>query len=154
MRLAAFTNMAFNLQGNLDGFVHFLAKMQAGDWAGAAAEMLDFEVGQAGRTARSKAFGADSQWRMGITKLLYRLRQRGEGFSTEAQELASLRLEQTLSDMRTHDARRRATASHSWCGSASSSNRLSTASISTASFSESSSCAASRQQPQLFRIHV
>jgi lysozyme len=36
VRLAAFTNMAFNLEGNLDGFVNFLAKMKAGDWAGAA----------------------------------------------------------------------------------------------------------------------
>jgi len=40
VRLAAFTNMAFNLQGHLDGFVHFLAKMQAGDFEGAAEEGL------------------------------------------------------------------------------------------------------------------
>lgn len=40
-RAAAFTNMAFNLQNNLDGFVHFLAKMQAGDYVGAAVEGLD-----------------------------------------------------------------------------------------------------------------
>lgn len=38
VRLAALTNMAFNLQGNLEGFHQFLAKMEAGDWAGAAAE--------------------------------------------------------------------------------------------------------------------
>lgn len=38
VRQAAFTNMAFNLEGNLEGFVHFLAKMEASDWVGAATE--------------------------------------------------------------------------------------------------------------------
>lgn len=38
VRHAALVNMAFNLGGRLEGFVHFLAKMQAGDYAGAATE--------------------------------------------------------------------------------------------------------------------
>lgn len=42
VRNAALVNMCFNLgPGNLQGFVHFLAKLQAQDWSGASAEMLN-----------------------------------------------------------------------------------------------------------------
>lgn len=41
IRRAALVNMAFNLGGRLMGFVQFLKKLEAGDFAGASAEMLD-----------------------------------------------------------------------------------------------------------------
>ena len=41
VRRAALINMAFNMGGKLMGFAHFLQKLQAGDFVGAAKEMLD-----------------------------------------------------------------------------------------------------------------
>lgn len=41
IRLAAILNMSFNLRGNLEGFHTFLAKLEAGDYAGAAAAGRD-----------------------------------------------------------------------------------------------------------------
>ena len=41
IRLAALVNMSFNLRGNLEGFHVFLAKLQAGDYQGAAAAGRD-----------------------------------------------------------------------------------------------------------------
>ncbi|AHI79136.1 phage lysozyme family protein [Burkholderia thailandensis USAMRU Malaysia  len=41
VRQRVMMNMAFNMQGRLLGFRNFLAAAQRGDWAMAAAEMLD-----------------------------------------------------------------------------------------------------------------
>jgi lysozyme len=41
VRQAALVNMAFNLGSRVDGFVQFIAKLRAGDYEGAAHEMLN-----------------------------------------------------------------------------------------------------------------
>lgn len=41
VRQAALINMSFNLGSRLEGFAQFLAKLKAGDYEGAANEMLD-----------------------------------------------------------------------------------------------------------------
>ncbi|MBV8807963.1 MAG: hypothetical protein JO033_04760 [Acidobacteriaceae bacterium] len=41
VRLAALNNMAYNIDGKLEQFVQFLAKLKAGDYQGAAEEMLN-----------------------------------------------------------------------------------------------------------------